>query len=86
MRECSVDNHRHKEEKETGHGGRKFHGCILRLALVRDPFLGNPLLTSWTGLGVIPGTPRAGFQVKLGLPCIQAWHLGVPLKIGPSWN
>lgn len=54
----------------------KFHGCIQRLALVVDPFLGNLLLTSLTGLHVIPGTPRAGFQVKSGLLCVQAWHLG----------
>lgn len=55
---------------------RKFHGWIQRLALVLDPFLGNPLLNSLTGLGVTAGTPRVGFQVRPGLPYVQAWHLG----------
>ena len=40
-----------------------------------DPFLGNPLLTSLTGLCVTPGTPKVGFLVKSGLLCVQAWHL-----------
>lgn len=42
-----------KEEKETWViTAGKFHGWIQRLALV-DPFLGSPLLTSLSGLGVI---------------------------------
>lgn len=73
-----------RRKREQGMVAGKFHGCIQRLALVVDSFLGNPLLTSLPGLRVIPGTPRAGFQLKLGLPCIQAWYLGVALKIGPS--
>lgn len=54
----------------------KFHGWIQRLALVVDPFLGNSLLTSLTGLGVIPGTPRGGFHMRPGWPYAQAWHPG----------
>lgn len=43
---------------------RKFHGWILGLALVVDPFLGNPPLSSLTGLGVIIGTSRVNLQMR----------------------
>lgn len=43
---------------------RKFHGWVPGLALVVDPFLGNPPLSSLPGLGVIIGTPRVDLEVR----------------------